>query len=381
MLKDIDKLLYNLVSIDSTNPDYSKHAAGEEEIGNYIYDYFIKNNIDCIKQNVIGKRNNIIAMFEGNEERILLCSHLDTVYFNKNKIISPTIKEGKMYGLGSADAKASLAAMIQVLIEIKKSNKRNIPTIYFAAVISEESLHLGIKKLVEKYNKFDLAIIGEPTKLNIGIAHKGCLRFKIKTIGKSGHGSEPEKGINSIIFMAKFIEKFNKGIIDKYKEKKHVLLGKPTINIGKIEGGNAFNVIPQECVIEIDRRVIPNEKPSEILDDFRNLASIFMRKNKSIDIKVEKPIDYVPYLDTEKEQSIIKETYKVIQELNNKSQILGLPYSTDAGYLSSLKIPTIVFGPGDIEVCHSLDENVELSQVEIAKVLYINSIIRRNGIV
>ena len=206
-MKKLEKLLYEMVSINSANPDYSKHAAGEEEIGNYVYDYFKKNNIDCKKQNVAGKRSNIIAKIEGNKEKgnILFCSHLDTVYI-EGMDFNPKVINGKMYGPGTADAKASMVAMMQALVEVKRKN-RKIPTVYFAGVISEESMHLGIKKMLEEYNQFSVAMIGEPTNLNIGIAHKGCLRFRIKAIGKSGHGSEPDKGINAISFMAKFIER------------------------------------------------------------------------------------------------------------------------------------------------------------------------------
>ncbi|GAI16282.1 unnamed protein product [marine sediment metagenome] len=135
-MKQLEKLLLNLISINSTNPDYSDKSVGEKEIVDFVYEYFKKHNIDCIKQEVMNERKNIVAKIDRNKnkETILFCSHLDTVYIDGMKF-NPKIIDGKIYGPGSCDAKASVAAMMNTFINIKDINHEK-PNIYFAGVIS-----------------------------------------------------------------------------------------------------------------------------------------------------------------------------------------------------------------------------------------------------
>jgi len=375
-LKKLEKLLYSLVSINSTNLDYSKDALGEKEIGDFIFEYFKKNKVDCIKQKVADDRNNIIAKIDGNKDKgiILFCSHLDTVHIDGMNF-KPRIVDGKMYGPGSCDAKASLASMINTFIEIKRLNLE-VPDLYFAGVISEESMHLGIKKFLMEYKNINKAIIGEPTNMDIGIAHKGCLRFRIKVKGKSAHGSTPESGINAIYNMAKLINNIVEKIIPENNKKYHKTLGSPTINIGKIVGGEAFNIVPDFCFIEIDRRIIPEENFNEVINDFSRLIEDIKKENDTFFAEIEDPIDYIPCLETNKNKKIVETAYNACLNFKDNVEVIGLPYSTDGGYLSELNIPTIVLGPGSIEVCHKLEEYVLLEQVALSSEIYKDIIFR-----
>src|SRR5665811_623348 len=102
------------------------------------------------------------------------------------------IDEKYIYGPGACDTKSSLAVMIKAIIEYSKCKERK-PTVYFLGAVSEESMHLGVRKFMDNYRdhtgNIDFCIIGEPTSLDVGIAHKGSLKFTIKTEGKSAHGS------------------------------------------------------------------------------------------------------------------------------------------------------------------------------------------------
>lgn len=367
---ELKNLLFDLVSINSANLNYSKKAAGEKEIGNFIYDYFKKNNIDCIKQEVADDRSNIIAKIENkkSEDTILFCPHLDTVFL-EGMDFNPKIVGGKIYGPGSCDTKASLAAMINTFIEIRKNNLKT-PSLYFAGVISEETLHLGIKKFIEEFKDFNLAVIGEPTNLNVGIAHKGALRLRINTKGKSAHGSTPGDGINAIYNMEKLIFKLRTKLIPEYNKRITSNLGCPTLNIGFINGGTAFNIVPDFCYIEVDRRIIPGETLKDIINDFKEIISDLKEKEENFSAQIEKPLDYIPYLETDKDEKIVKVAYSSTLKFIQNPEIISMPYTTDGGFLSDMKIPTIVLGPGDVKVCHRLGEYVELQQVSLASKIY-----------
>lgn len=369
-MEQLEKLLFNLISINSTNLDYSDKSVGEEEIGDFVYDYFKKHNIDCIKQEVINRRKNIIAKIERSKENetILFCSHLDTVYIDGMNF-TPKIINRKIYGPGSCDAKASVAAMINAFINIKKSNQET-PNLCFVGVIGEEFMHLGIKKYISEIKEFDSAIIGEPTNLNIGIAHKGYIRFRIKTKGKFAHASTPEHGINAIYNMEKLINRIRTKLIPKYKKINHKILGNPTVNIGKIEGGINFNIVPDSCYIYIDRRTIPGEDYSDILSDFKDLIEEIKVENSNFSAEVEEILQHAPSLETNIKEKIVKVAHRSCKKINKNVKITGMPFTTDGGFLSDIKIPTIILGPGNIKNCHQLGEFVSLDKVVSSSEIY-----------
>ena len=369
-MKELEKLLYNLVSINSTNLDYSDKTAGEEKIGDFVYEYFKKHNIDCIKQEVVNDRRNIIARIGEYKDRdtILFCSHLDTVYI-EGMDFKPKVINGKMYGPGSCDTKASLAAMMNTFAAIKKTSKK-IPNLYFVGVISEEILHYGIKKFLKEFSDFNSAVIGEPTNLDIGIAHKGYIRLKIKTTGKSAHGSTPDLGINAIYSMEKLINRIRTKLIPKYKNISHDILGSPTINVGKIIGGISFNIVPDSCIIYIDRRTVPGESYNDVMGEFNDLIKEFKTNGNNFFARIENSIQSAPYLETDLEEKVVKVAFKNCKKINKDTKIRGLSYTTDGGFLSDIKIPTIVLGPGDIQVCHRLGEFISLDQLNLASEIY-----------
>jgi acetylornithine deacetylase/succinyl-diaminopimelate desuccinylase-like protein len=383
---NLENLLFNLVSINSANPDYSEAAPGEEEIGRFIYDYFTGYKIDCIKQNVIDGRFNVIAKVQGKKEApaIVLCSHLDTVYLD-GMDFKPYKDNTNIYGPGSCDTKASIAMMMVALANYsKKTSGRNL-NVYFAGVVSEESRHIGIKKLIEEFDsnigKADFFIIGEPTNLDIGIAHKGSLKFTIKTKGKNAHGSTPHLGLNAINMMGELIVAINNKIVPEYDHIKDELLGKPTINIGTISGGRAFNIVPDNCSIEIDRRMLPSETVKQVLDRFSKLIDMLKKnpaenqgedrgkaqenKDPTFDGAVDMVKDHIPYLKTDRDNKFLKSFDIVCRNIYKNSRVVGLPYATDGGFSSEFGIPTVVFGPGDINNCHRLEEFVSREQLKL----------------
>jgi len=374
-LNQLERLLYDLVSINSTNPEYSKNAAGEKDIGDFIFDYFKKNKIDCIKEKVAKNRNNIVAKIDGSKSKhtILMHSHMDTVYL-ENMDFTPRIMNDKIFGPGSADDKASLAAMINLIIDFSKNKNGINPTVFFIAAVGEESGHAGIRKFIKDFEndlkKLNFSIIGEPTNLNIGIKHKGVLRLKINTMGKSAHGSTPQDGINAIYNMEKLINKLRKKLVLDYSKKNNNNLDNPTINIGIINGGTAFNIVPDFCSIEVDRRVISGETFEYAINDFKKIIQELNEKEDNFFAEIEKPLDCIPYLETDKNENFVKIAHKSALKFAQNAEIVSLPYTTDGGFLSDLKIPTIVLGPGDIKVCHQKDEHISFNQLNLALGIY-----------
>ena len=378
-MNKLEQLLCELVSIRSTNPDHSNDDfCGEEEIGDYITDFFLKNGIDCQKQPAEKTRANIIARVEKNQTKrsssksILLCSHLDTVYI-EGMDFKPVFSEKYINGPGSCDAKASVASMISALADFSLQKERNAD-VYFLGVVGEESRHIGIKSFLknsETAYSFDFCVMGEPTNNNIGIAHKGSLRLGLKTRGVNAHGSTPELGVNAIDMMSKNINEINKTLLAGFKKIKDPLLGHPTLNIGVINGGKAFNIVPESCYIEIDRRIIPGEKINDVINDFSCVIASMEKNVDNFKAEILPVIDYVPYLKISEDNAYLNLFQEISCRFSNSVKKIGLPFATDGGFTSEASLPTVVFGPGSIGNAHKLEEFVSIEELHHAKkILY-----------
>ena len=374
-MDEITALLGELVAIDSTNPEYSGNTSGEKEIGDYIYDYFKRSGIECERQDVTGPRSNIIARVHGNQgnkdkKALLLCSHMDTVFIEGMTFI-PLVREERLYGPGACDAKGSLASMMHALRMISDVKKRD-RDIWFLAVVSEEIYHLGITRFLKDFRSFDACVIGEPSRLDIGTAHKGFVRLRIRTYGKSAHGATPELGINAIYTMNEIISELKDVLIPSLGNIKHGSLGSPTINLGKIDGGVSFNLVPDSCIILIDRRTLPGEDPEEVLDTFRESVNNITRKDQGLKAEVLDDVQTSPWLETGKNEKIVQAAEKAVSAVKGSKRCFGFPYVTDGGLVSRQGVPTIILGPGDAANCHILEEYVDIRELKQAAEIYKN---------
>lgn len=366
--KKVINLLGELIRINSINPLKDDKSTGEREIAFFISDYLNGIDINNKLLPVTENRFNVIGVIEGdgNGNNLVLEAHMDTVGIKNMKIppFLPTVKDGKIYGRGACDDKGSLASMIlamEILKERKVSLKGNL---YLAAVIDEEHTQMGVSHLLEQDHRFDASIVGEPTNLDIVIAHQGCLRWDIVTRGLSAHSSEPEKGENAIYYMNEVIDMIRRNIIPNLQNKKHPLVGSPSLSINIIGGGSQSNIIPNKCSITLDRRMIPGEDSKEILDEIDMNIAKLLDKSPLLRIERHKPFIESPTMELEENEEIVKLLSECLFEYNlTESKIKGAKYGTDASVFKKNGIPAVVFGPGDIAQAHAEDEWINIEQV------------------
>jgi succinyl-diaminopimelate desuccinylase len=215
--------------------------------------------------------------------------------------------------------------------------------------------------------KGDATIVGEPTHLDVVIAHKGALWFRITTFGKSAHGSRPYSGINAIEKMINLITRLNSIPL----EKKHALLGKPTINIGSIRGGTKINMVPDQCQIEVDRRLLPGEKKEEVLREIKEVFDSLQAQDPLLQYRVEE-IDYAESLETHPDAEIVRMALEAGQEVRGeRPKVRGFSGFTDGRfYVNQFHIPTLIFGPGGTDQSHTTNESVEVDALIQAAKIY-----------
>jgi len=251
------------------------------------------------------------------------------------------------------------------LCELADSRSRPRETeIVFAGLIDEENAQAGSRALAASGFKADLAIVGEPTKLQVVTAHKGSLWLQLTARGCAAHGATPHLGKNAVHEMARIVGVLETDYAAQLRRRKHPLVGTGTVNVGTIAGGTQPNIVPDSCTISIDRRTLPGETEAGVR---REIATLLKSKNLSAKISSVKLAPALP-LETNHKLPLIREF------LRNAGQTrpAGVDYFCDAAVLSAAAIPSVVFGPGDIAQAHTADEWISLAELERGKNLLLN---------
>ncbi len=366
--KEVITLLGNLISINSVNPLEDTSRQGEKELAFYIRDYLENIGIQSSLQWVLNERPNVIGILEGVKEGkgFVLEAHMDTVRVDNMTIdpFLPRIKEGKMFGRGACDDKGSLTAMLLAMKLLKEKKISLKGRVYFVAVVDEEYKYKGVSHLLDNGFRLDAGIVGEPTNLDIIIAHKGTMRWRIVTEGIACHSSEPERGENAIYSMTQVINALQKRLIPAYKKRLHTLVGSPTLSMNIIQGGTQANIIPDRCFIEIDRRTIPGEDYKTVLKEVDGVLNELKKENPLLKIEREEPYVASPSMEVDKNERVVEALFQSIKDnIDRKPKIKGGKFDSDAGKFIAQGIPTPVFGPGNILQAHSKDEWIGISQV------------------
>ncbi|MGA8856409.1 MAG: ArgE/DapE family deacylase [Candidatus Bathyarchaeia archaeon] len=366
--KQILDLLKQLVRTPSVNPAID-HSQDEGAIADLIAKWFRKTGrFSVYEQKVAKGRFNVVAILRGTRRgrSLMLNGHMDTVgtVGMTVKPFTPSIVNGKLFGRGSCDMKGSIAAMIGAMAALSASNRKLAGDVLFTGVVDEEYMSIGTSELIKRF-RADAAIVGEPTNMNIGVAHKGYAWLEVETIGKPAHGSMPEKGIDAIEKMALLINLLG-SIRRKYNLNRHPLLGVASIHTSTITGGSDWSTVPARCVLDLERRLLPGENPQDPVEELRKAIKVCSRRDKSLKATVRlihhadpMQINDAPHI------SILK------KNLSGLGRIVGVPYWTDGSILwNQAEIPTCLFGPGDIAVAHGPAEHVKIEDVLRAARVY-----------
>jgi acetylornithine deacetylase/succinyl-diaminopimelate desuccinylase family protein len=364
-------ILSDLVRINSINTSY-EGGPGEAAVAEYVKHFFASRGIETEEQIVFPGRNNVIARLPGrnSDRRLVLEAHMDTVSIKGMTIppFEPSISDGRMFGRGSCDTKAGLAAMMHALAVVKASGVVPPCEVVLAAVVDEEFSFRGVVKLCEGLTA-DAAIVAEPTEMKVVIASKGTLRWRIGVRGKAAHSAKPHLGINAISHMARIVLALEKDHAD-LSARGHPLLGPATCNVGVIKGGVQVNFVPDECFIEVDRRLLPGETAVGVLAHYQGILEALKSSHSDLDAFMEPPMLIDEALETSGDASILRVVSAALVEMGLDPAPAGVPFGSDASKLSRIGIPTLIFGPGSIDQAHAAVEWVPVSEVEQAAEFY-----------
>ena len=340
LLSEAVGLLKSLISI----PSFSRE---EDAVADYLQNY-----IESIGIETRRKGNNIICvapMFDLRKPTILLNSHRDTVKpvngWRKDPF-SPTEENGKLYGLGSNDAGASVVTLFQVYQELSKT-EQSYNLIFVASCEEEVSGKEGIESVLSELPPITLGIVGEPTEMHPAIAEKGLMVLDVVSYGKAGHAARNE-GVNAIYKALDDISWFK----DFKFEKESPMLGPVKMSVTQINAGTQHNVIPDRCSFVVDIR--SNELYSN--EDIYNT----IRKNVKSDVKAR---------SFRLNSSRISEDHPIVKRaVKIGRNPFGSPTLSDQALMP---FPSVKMGPGKSSRSHTADEYILIGEIEEAIEIYL----------
>jgi acetylornithine deacetylase len=357
-------LLARLIETPSHNPPGDEVAAAAV-LGEFLA---VAGITPAIHEVSPGRPNLEAALGPAGGPVLLFNGHTDTMPPGPGWYTDPYRAHrsgGRLYGLGACDMKAGLAAMAGAMAAVARSGVPLRGRVVLDAVADEEATGAGTKATLRAGRAADWGVIAEPTGLQLARAGNGQVNFTVTFLGEAGHGSTPEDGHNAIYDAAAFIRLVEQEAA-RLAGQVHPLTGPASYNAGVVYGGVRTAIIPSECTVGVDRRIIPGQTVAEAIADLDDLLGQVLDARAGARGRSSVDVDYEPFEVAERLPlcTVLSEAASVA--CDRPAGFTGLRATTDAVFLCEAGIPTIVFGPGSLAQAHRPDEYVELRQVQQA---------------
>ena len=276
-------------------------------------------------------------------------------------LLRPGVSSGRLTGRGACDTKGCVAAFLEALRRVAEGGRRPGSTeVLFAGFVDEENGQAGSRRHAalarREGRRTDLAIVGEPTRLEVVTAHKGDVWLQLRTQGRAAHGATPHLGTSAVVAMARVVEALETEYREVLTRRTHPLLGHATINVGSIRGGTQPNIVPDSCVISLDRRTLPGEDEDLVR---REIGALMKRRGLRVAFDPLRA-EPCPALETDPANPWVQRLMKAA----GRRRTTGVHYFCDAAPLAAGGIPSVVFGPGDIAQAHTRDEWISTASLE-----------------
>jgi succinyl-diaminopimelate desuccinylase len=260
--EELVALAERLISYETCDPETISEAAG------FIEGWLEARGIDAVREEVRGLPVLRAEVGPAEAPTIVLEGHIDVVPGHREQF-DPRLEGDRLIGRGAYDMKGALAAMMIVAAEMRDQDRVRVRLGIVADEESEEGEDRGCDHLVDSGFTGDFAITGEPTDLHIGIEAKGVLALRLEVGGRAAHGATPWLGDNAVLNAIGVFRSIESLPFARHSSE---LFDRPSINLGRIWGGDALNKVPDRCVIDVDIRYLPDQDPGAILEEIRGIT-------------------------------------------------------------------------------------------------------------
>ncbi len=358
----------DLIRMDTRNP-----PGREVECAHYLGDLLGAAGLEVSYYDFAPDRTSLTAVLRGEggpaDKKKPLCfgGHIDVVPLGaKEWSVDPfgaEIIDDRLYGRGSTDMKSGVAAFVHAALKLAADEARGNSDIMLAICAGEEtgcegSFHLGRTGALGEAGAI---VIAEPTANYPVLGHKGALWLRVETEGVTAHGSMPEQGVNAIYRAARAVTKLEDF---DFNAKPHELLGRPTLNVGTMEGGQNLNSVPDRAGFTVDIRTLPDQDHDGIVSGLGGYLGEESRIARIVD---------VGGVHTPHTHPWIREVCRLTEPLLGEPvEPRGAPYFTDASALTPAcgHPPTVILGPGEMHMAHQTDEYCPVAHIRQAAEIY-----------
>jgi acetylornithine deacetylase len=368
---DAVALTRELVRVDSRNPTLVAGAPGEGRVARVLADVLAAWGFRVDVREAAPGRPNVIARVgeaKPGSRSLMLNGHIDVVGVEgmTHQPWDANVRDGKLYGRGSSDMKAGVAAMCAAAARAATASDGSLDgELIIAAVVDEEYSSLGTRALVAEGMRADAAIVTEPTGLRIMPAHKGFVWVDVAVVGRAAHGSRWDVGVDAIRHAGLLLAALDALDADLLPVRDHPLLGRPSLHASTIEGGIGLSTYPDKCRFTIERRTIPGETTAAVMSEIEDAVARVRARRPELDAKVSMIFEQPPS-DVPTDAPIVRALDGALRACGEEVQVMGMSAWTDAAILNDAGIPAICFGPGDIGLAHAAEEYVRVDEIERA---------------
>ncbi len=361
-------ILEKLISFDTTSRN--SNLALIDWVESYLSEYGIA--AERVYDDAGTKANLYATIGPADQPGVVLSGHTDTVPVDgQDWSTDPyrlTEKDGRLYGRGTSDMKGYLACCLAQVPAMVEADLQ--APIHLAFSYDEEVGCQGVPRLLEALKGRPVipraCFVGEPTSMQVVIAHKAKRSFRAEFTGKAMHSSQAPDGVNAISYAGRLVNYLD-GVADCLASgPRGELFDVPisTAHVGVIRGGTALNIVPDYCRVDFEFRVLPNEDIEALVADMKRFVSEELdapmrARDNACGVHLQ-PIAAFPGLDTPPDAAVVD----LARELTGQTDYTKVAYGTEAGlFTETLGVPSVVIGPGSIDQAHKPDEYVEERQL------------------
>jgi acetylornithine deacetylase len=347
------------------------------DIAQWIEDYLSQHGVTARRiPDPSGRKTSLLATI-GPADRpgVVLSAHTDVVPVAGQDWTTPpftaTKRDGRIIGRGATDMKGFIASVLAHVPQFKKN--ASATPVHIALSYDEEVGCLGAPDLVAEVAaapvKPALCIVGEPTGLAVGYAHKGKVARRIIVTGRGGHSALPHRAANAVFAAARiasFLDELGERV--SHKGRRDASFDPPytTVHVGSLHGGTALNFVPDRAVLEFEIRSIPESDVRSLRSQVDTFVATEREKLKAqareADIVVEDMASY-PALMTPSTSAPVAAAQRLADDGTAGTAVTTVSFGTEAGLYAQAGIPTVVCGPGDIQRAHKADEWIGIDEL------------------
>jgi acetylornithine deacetylase/succinyl-diaminopimelate desuccinylase family protein len=323
-----------------------------------------------------GRSNLSAVLAGGTAPGLLLLGHTDVVPVGDNWTMPPfagQVRDGRLFGRGSADMKGGLAACVVALSALRRAGAALTGPVELAALVDEEETGKGVRAYLAGGDRSGFAgcIVAEPTDLQTIIAARGDSYIEIAVTGRSAHSGRPSDGLNAIYGAAAVVNELERWH-GELSDARHPLAGAATWSVGQIAGGTGTSTVPAECLITADRRLLPDEQGPAVLARTADRIDALRLGERGLGVTVTMTMQ-MPGFETAADHRLVVTAERAVRDAGGPDlPLAGWTAACDGGFIArDARVPVIVLGPGSVaEQAHRADESVGLEELLVASRVY-----------